>query len=288
MWNARRARSYNEELEIGYPGDDFLGNRYETNNFSDEDNPDEQDPVTTPQWVQLDVETPNEIDEEVQASYHQYVQLVKQFNWDQILKKMHAVYMVQKLRTNNWTSENTYNSFSNCKCYTHSNQPVDLIDIYGQRPTNVSFCSYTPDAIQLLQQVYVAGSPVRPQTAFSLPLLIFHNHLWNNCHVGMMPFTLGLTEWLEPRSKRLCAKNQDHARDIRKPFSAAVDIFRQLEDISNEIYKFLLPHRAPLALAHNLLMQMTTLKKLKIALLFSLEETFNTGTIRRQVGIIQN
>jgi hypothetical protein len=134
MWNAQRARSYNEELEIGYPGDDFLGNRYETNNFSDEDNPDEQDPVTAPQWVQLDVETPNEIDEEVQASYHRYVQLAKQFNWDQILKKMHAVYMVQKLRTNNWTSENTYNSFSNCTCYTHSNQPVDLIDIYGQQP----------------------------------------------------------------------------------------------------------------------------------------------------------
>ncbi|PLW35114.1 hypothetical protein PCASD_12996 [Puccinia coronata f. sp. avenae] len=95
MWNARRARSYNEELEIGYPGDDFLGNRYETNNFSDEDNPDEQDPVTAPQWVQLDVETPNEIDEEFQASYHRYVQLAKQFNWDQILKKMHAVYMVK-------------------------------------------------------------------------------------------------------------------------------------------------------------------------------------------------
>ncbi|PLW33514.1 hypothetical protein PCANC_16459 [Puccinia coronata f. sp. avenae] len=95
MWNAQRARSYNEELEIGYPGDDFLGNRYETNNFSDEDNPDEQDPVTAPQWVQLDVETPDEIDEEVQASYHQYVQLAKQFNWDQILKKMHAVYMVK-------------------------------------------------------------------------------------------------------------------------------------------------------------------------------------------------
>ncbi|PLW30498.1 hypothetical protein PCASD_20832 [Puccinia coronata f. sp. avenae] len=103
-----------------------------------------------------------------------------------------------------------------------------------------------------------------------------------------MPFTLALTEWLEPQSERLCAKNQDHARDIRKPFSAAVDIFRQLEDMSNEIYKFLLPHCAPLALAHNLLMQMTTLKKLKIALLFALAETFNTGTIRRQVGIIQN
>ncbi|PLW17206.1 hypothetical protein PCANC_16245 [Puccinia coronata f. sp. avenae] len=85
-------------------------------------------------------------------------------------------------------------------------------------------------------QGYVAGSPVRPQTAFSLPLLIFHNHLWNNCHVGMMPFTLALTEWLEPRSQRLCAKNQDHARDVRKPFSAAVDIFRQLEEMSNELY----------------------------------------------------
>ncbi|KAA1134187.1 hypothetical protein PGTUg99_031640 [Puccinia graminis f. sp. tritici] len=86
------------------------------------------------------------------------------------------------------------------------------------------------DGVRLLQQGYLAGSPVKPQTAFSLPLLIFHNSLWNHCHIGAQPFTLALNDWLEPRSQRLCAPKGKHPRQLRKPFSAAVDMFRQLEE----------------------------------------------------------
>ncbi|KAA1119029.1 hypothetical protein PGT21_013091 [Puccinia graminis f. sp. tritici] len=130
--------------------------------------------------------------------------------------------MIQKLKTDNWACENAYESFVKCSCVNQSNHKVDLIEIYGQKQSDVAFCPCTPDVIRLLQQGYVAGSPVRPQTAFSLPLLIFHNHLWNNCHVGTLPFTLALTEWLEPQSQRLFAKNKNHAWDVQKPFSACI------------------------------------------------------------------
>ncbi|EFP85799.2 uncharacterized protein PGTG_11128 [Puccinia graminis f. sp. tritici CRL 75-36-700-3] len=42
---------------------------------------------------------------------------------------------------------------------------------------------------------YLPGSPIRPVTAFSIPLLILHN-----CHIGAMPFTTALNQYLEPRS----------------------------------------------------------------------------------------
>ncbi|KAI9626558.1 hypothetical protein KEM48_010387 [Puccinia striiformis f. sp. tritici PST-130] len=49
---------------------------------------------------------------------------------------------------------------------------------------------------------------------------------------------MALNHWLEPRSRRLRARKRKHvstARDLRKPFSAAVDLYRQLEDKRQEI-----------------------------------------------------
>ncbi|KAA1107884.1 hypothetical protein PGTUg99_029056 [Puccinia graminis f. sp. tritici] len=51
----------------------------------------------------------------------------------------------------------------------------------------------------------------------------------------MLPFTTALTEFLEPRSERLCVKGKNHARDLRKPFSAAVDLFRLLENKTDDL-----------------------------------------------------
>ncbi|OAV99455.1 hypothetical protein PTTG_06648 [Puccinia triticina 1-1 BBBD Race 1] len=110
-----------------------------------------------------------------------------------------------------------------------------MIDLYEQKRTSVEFCNCTYDAVRLLRLGYLAGSPLKPQTAFLLPLLIFHNSLWNNCTIGISPFTTALTEFLEPHSERLFVKGKNHARDIRKPFSAAVDLFRSLENQSDDL-----------------------------------------------------
>ncbi|KAH9446331.1 hypothetical protein Pst134EA_030252 [Puccinia striiformis f. sp. tritici] len=52
---------------------------------------------------------------------------------------------------------------------------------------------------------------------------------------GIQPFTIALTEYLEPRSERLFVANANHARDVRKPFSAAVDMYRRLEEMSDDV-----------------------------------------------------
>ncbi|PLW42398.1 hypothetical protein PCASD_06367 [Puccinia coronata f. sp. avenae] len=105
----------------------------------------------------------------------------------------------------------------------------------AQRRVQCNFCRCTPDTVRLLQIGFLPASPIAPQTAFSLPLLIFHDSLWNNCHVGALPFTTTLKEWLEPRSERLFVRRKKHARELQKPFSAAVDLYRSLKNQTNEL-----------------------------------------------------
>ncbi|KNZ47154.1 hypothetical protein VP01_663g6 [Puccinia sorghi] len=83
---------------------------------------------------------------------------------------------------------------------------------YLQHWVLVNFCQFTSDPICLLQQVFLVATPISPQTAFSLPLLIFHNKLWNNFHVRALHFTSTLSEWLEPQSELLYAHRKKHIR----------------------------------------------------------------------------
>ncbi|EFP93842.2 uncharacterized protein PGTG_19696 [Puccinia graminis f. sp. tritici CRL 75-36-700-3] len=174
------------------------------------------------------------IDPEIQSTQEEYRLLMKEYNWNVLIRSLHTWYMALKLHTKNWSGDNAYNQIpsNDCKCPTSkkTSRYVDLVDLYGQHRTLVEFCKCMHDAVHLLKRGYLPRSPMKPQTAFSLPLLIFHNSLWNHSHIGMQPFTLALTEFLEPRSERLFVKNGIHAREMRKPFSGAVDLFRQLEE----------------------------------------------------------
>ncbi|KAA1137949.1 hypothetical protein PGTUg99_013664 [Puccinia graminis f. sp. tritici] len=188
-------------------------------------------------WVDLLEDQPDEIDIAIAADRERHRQQAREFNWAVLLHHLHATYMKLKAITKDWTGSNSYNSFTSCSatCSREFHRTVDLVDIQGQRQKTIRFCECTLDGVRLLQLGYIAGSPVRPQTAFSLPLLIFHNNLWNNCHVGTLPFTVALNSWLEPRSQRLRARQGKHARQLRKPFTAAVDLFRQLEEKTAEV-----------------------------------------------------
>ncbi|PLW19031.1 hypothetical protein PCANC_09820 [Puccinia coronata f. sp. avenae] len=133
----RRARLDDEENDVGYPGNDFLDNQYDSGYFSD-DNLEDKDMITTSQWL-------------------------------------HAVYMIQKHRTDNWTSQNTYDSFVKCRCYTHSNWPVDLIDIYARlcgrisEPQSQRLCAKNRDHFNLAVQRHL------DTLAILLPLLELPN-----------------------------------------------------------------------------------------------------------------
>ncbi|KAA1080941.1 hypothetical protein PGT21_025947 [Puccinia graminis f. sp. tritici] len=181
-------------------------------------------------WVPIDIEPPDEYDVAIESNIERLRQEAVRINWKDLVKDLHSVYMAQKVKTKNWAHENAYTDHTSCNCISGTKRAIDLVDIYGQRRANIKFFSCTSDALRLVQMGYLPGSPIRPVTAFSLPLLILYDCLWNNCHIGAMPFTIALKQYLEPRSQRLTVKNAKHARDLRKPFSAAVDLYRELND----------------------------------------------------------
>ncbi|KAA1073957.1 hypothetical protein PGTUg99_026517 [Puccinia graminis f. sp. tritici] len=205
---------------------------YQENSTNFQDDSDSETNSTNDErttWVTLPPGDESEqIDGAIESARERYRILAKDYNWKALIKQMHPQYIILQLRTKNWAAPNAYQEFTaQCACPLQhkTSRLVDLVDVYES-----DFCHCQLDAVRLLRRGFIAGSPMSPQTAFSLPLLTLHNELWNHCHISVLPFTLALTQWLEPRSERLCAKNQQHARDMRKPFSAAVDMFRLLEE----------------------------------------------------------
>ncbi|OAV86597.1 hypothetical protein PTTG_29818 [Puccinia triticina 1-1 BBBD Race 1] len=224
-----------ETMQIPYDPNDESQRQDEDPESEDE----EED--TTSRWLTYAEEEEQEegIDPSIHSIQEEYRRRAREFNWSCLMKQLHTWYLTLKLHTKNWSGTNAYEEYKSdaCKCTAQqkTTRPIDMVDIYAQRRRPVEFCKCTYDAVRLLRLGYLAGSPLKPQTAFSLPLLIFHNSLWNNCNIGMLPFTVALTEFLEPRSERLCVKGKKHARDMRKPFSAAVDLFRSLERRTDDL-----------------------------------------------------
>ncbi|OAV93237.1 hypothetical protein PTTG_05579 [Puccinia triticina 1-1 BBBD Race 1] len=59
--------------------------------------------------------------------------------------------------------------------------------------------------------------------------------MWNNCNIGALPFTTALKLYLEPQLERLTVKHSIHTLDLQKPFSAAVNLYRELDDQTNSV-----------------------------------------------------
>ncbi|KAA1115642.1 hypothetical protein PGTUg99_018995 [Puccinia graminis f. sp. tritici] len=230
--------------QAAFQQEDILQQPYDDMNIDIPPNEDQEqadsaevDADTQAEWVTLAPDITNPIDEVIQSRIEQHRREARNFNMASVMRALHPTYIALKLRTENWAGAEAAKSFVNCRCLPHTltKRTVDMVDIVGQHRRKMAFCGCTHDAVRLLQQGYLAGSPMQPQTAFSMRLMIFHNDLWNHCHVGTLPFTSALRQWLEPRSERLFAKNSRHARDLRKPFTAAVDMFRKLNDMTDSL-----------------------------------------------------
>ncbi|PLW16317.1 hypothetical protein PCASD_18708 [Puccinia coronata f. sp. avenae] len=156
-------------------------------------------------------------------------------NWNNIISQLHGVYMLLKIKTGNWTSNNAFDSMEDkfCKCTHFTFRTIDVFDLMWQKRIRQRFCKCTPDIVRLLALGYVASSPVRPKTAFSVRLLKFHNLAWQWCNVATLPFTELLSRWVEEHSGKL--HFTDKRRDLRKNLSASVDIFRTLLLMTSEV-----------------------------------------------------
>ncbi|POV95902.1 hypothetical protein PSTT_15957 [Puccinia striiformis] len=185
----------------------------------------------------------NESDAATQAqmrSRHQeLIQQQKYQNWKDVLGPLFPTYLSLKKTTKNWTLPCAMDNFSTlvCKCSADKFvvREVDLVDIMGQKRVKYAFCPCAPDPVHLLTSGYLASTPSLPQTAFSLRLLNFYDLMWNICNSHKTPFTKVLRRWNESRSARLCAKNSSKPRDLRRNFSASIDVYRILRSMQRKL-----------------------------------------------------
>ncbi|KAI7943759.1 hypothetical protein MJO28_011287 [Puccinia striiformis f. sp. tritici] len=186
-------------------------------------------------WNPPPVDSDDEFDRAVYADCARWQQKAKDFNWTSVMPTLHTWYITCRIMTKNWT-EGSFDDQGQCICAPHklTRRWVDLVDVTCQARTRFAFCQCTSDAVRLLQHGYLAASPLAPQTAFSIHLMLLHNSLWNNCRIDTQPFMVAITEWLEPRSGRLYARGKKHARELRQPFSAAVDLYRKLDNMAKD------------------------------------------------------
>ncbi|KNE95653.1 hypothetical protein PSTG_11018 [Puccinia striiformis f. sp. tritici PST-78] len=158
-------------------------------------------------------------------------------NWNRNIPQLHGVYMYLKVNTGNWTFENCFDSFENlfCSCTHFKYRTIDIYDLMSQKRIRQRFCKCIPDVVRLLALGYIGSSPIRPKTAFSVRLLQFHNLLWHWCNIATFPFTEMLSRWLEEQSPKILNPKCTKRRELRRCFSAAVDIFRAMLLKTSEI-----------------------------------------------------
>ncbi|KNE97935.1 hypothetical protein PSTG_08808 [Puccinia striiformis f. sp. tritici PST-78] len=131
----------------------------------------------------------------------------EQENWAKVMPALHGTFVFLKSETTNWTTldweEDISEIFCDWKedicCYL----TVDLIDLTVQKQRQIRFCQCTPDLLHLLAHGYLGSLPCSPQTAFSLNLLGCHNHLWQWCTIGNLPFMNAMQAWLKEQSNPL-------------------------------------------------------------------------------------
>lgn len=164
--------------------------------------------------------------------------------WGQIESQMTSTYLYCQHATKNWTSQEAYLETRppGCSCNPHDQQhprDIDLIDILGFHSSiTISFCSCQPEAVQLLHQGYIASSPSKPRTAFSIRLLQLYHTLWQVVGLNKSGFIEGILRFTSTRNRyKLLARGiRENQRSLRVPFSDTYDVYTRMLHLETTLY----------------------------------------------------
>ncbi|KAH9808547.1 hypothetical protein DFH28DRAFT_1195413 [Melampsora americana] len=219
-------------------------------------------PPPPPEWVRIvgndDNDWIDESDNEDEAGevvtpatyvrrrhYRKYFAKRQDFfhEWGQLKDQMMATYLYCQHTTKNWTTQQTYHEDkpSGCLCTPEDHYParqIDLIDMLGYQSASMSFCKCQPEAIQLLHRGYVASSPIKPRTAFSVRYIQLYHDLWEQTGLNKSGFVQGLIRFTSSRTRRkLTARGiKQKARTLRVPFSNSYDVYASISRLSTSVY----------------------------------------------------
>lgn len=159
--------------------------------------------------------------------------------WKSIENAMTASYFTCQNRTQNWTSSSKYlDPLEDCVCTIRRHRAVDLINTHDRfAQQQIEFCSCIPDTIRLMYHGYIAASPTAPRTAFAIPLVQLYQSLWHESAVPYTSFIKGLVCHQDTRSAEpLLARGRSrNPRDLRLPFSQAMDIYGRIQILRKEL-----------------------------------------------------
>ncbi|KAH9820353.1 hypothetical protein DFH28DRAFT_1079760 [Melampsora americana] len=168
----------------------------------------------------------------VRGSYYKSKRLAEKANWAKNLPDMFTSYMTLSKKTLNWgdTSMWDHNFNHGCCCGVGKlrTRKVDMLDILTRKQDKIQFCDCSSDQVRLMRMGYIGGSPVHPQTAYSIRLLRLQHALWKYCTVRTQGFALALDSFLDPACPLILVKNSKQPRRWRKTLSLAIDAFRYM------------------------------------------------------------
>ncbi|KAH9817981.1 hypothetical protein DFH28DRAFT_1081037 [Melampsora americana] len=174
-----------------------------------------------------------------QSRTYQERTLVEEAHWRAIFPTLFIAFMPCSQDTYQWCDIKLWNRDFNlpCKCrdWQKRRVSVDTFDLLGRKKLMVEVCDCTSDLVRLVRLGYMGTAPLRPQTAFSIRLLRFHHILWKYSGVRLATFTDAMDEYLDPRNPLFMVPGGDQTRDLRRCFSAAVDAYREMLRIEDEM-----------------------------------------------------
>ncbi|EGG07021.1 uncharacterized protein MELLADRAFT_85893 [Melampsora larici-populina 98AG31] len=165
--------------------------------------------------------------------------LCEEADWQDVIPQIFRVFIPCAQKTRQWGDQNLWNFDwnSQCRCagWQKSEVEVDAIDILSRQKIKLQTCRCIPDVVRLVMKGYMGGSADRPRTAFSIRLLRFNHILWKHCTARLAPFVEGLNEFLDASNALFLVPGTDNTRDWRKNFSAAVDAYREMIRLEEEM-----------------------------------------------------
>ncbi|KAH9823106.1 hypothetical protein DFH28DRAFT_823459, partial [Melampsora americana] len=146
--------------------------------------------------------------------------------------QMFISYMTLAQATLQWGNRSNWNANNNKDCCggvsRRRTREVDMVDILERNQQEIVFCDCTLDQVRLIRMDNIGGSPVHPETAYSIRLLQLHHSLWKYCTVQTQGFTLALDECLDPADPLILTNPIRQPRRWQKTFSSAIDAYRHM------------------------------------------------------------
>ncbi|EGG04643.1 uncharacterized protein MELLADRAFT_88711 [Melampsora larici-populina 98AG31] len=128
----------------------------------------------------------------IRGEYYKNTQLTEVKNWAKVLNPMFIAFMSCARKASQWGDPRLWGVDHNspCSCGVGDTQTraVDMVDILERKQDQLFFCKCTPDQVRLIRMGYIGGSPIYPQTAYSIRLLRLHHALWKYCTVRVQGY----------------------------------------------------------------------------------------------------